>query len=439
MSQAQDLDGIAKDTLIKDSTILFIATMSANVSYYIFHIFMSRELGPNGYGILNALLTLLLVIGIPLNTTQTIIAKYVSMFYARSEYRKITYLIKAFAFRFLILGIIGFFIFSLASGWISSFFHIGSLVPVILLGVTLFISLYLPLGLGVLQGLGRFYSFGMGIFLQAFLRLLFGVTLALMSLGVNGAMSGVALAALVTLIVIFSFFIRSSHGYSMHAYPQKRGREHKEAIGLHLQQKDIQDFFGAALITLVCFGIITNIDILVVKHFFSGIQAGYYSAASMVGRGLIFLCTAISMAMFPKISACVSLKQKPHGLLLKSLALAVLSLAAGIAICWHFPDKIALIFGENFLPAVPYFRAFPIAVSPVAIAFVLINYIMANKFKGYLYVILLGAILHISLLSLFHQTLMQVITIVGITGTAVLLGYLLYLWWVTRRGARDDL
>jgi len=63
--------------------------MVANVGNYVFHVFMSRSLGPADYGILASLLSVFLIVSVPVGAIQTSINKYTSNFTAQGQYEKI--------------------------------------------------------------------------------------------------------------------------------------------------------------------------------------------------------------------------------------------------------------------------------------------------------------------------------------------------------------
>ena len=71
-----------KDSLIRDSFILFTASSIVNVGAFIFHLIMGRFLGPANYGILGTLLTIVYIVNVPINVIQTTIKKFVSQFKA---------------------------------------------------------------------------------------------------------------------------------------------------------------------------------------------------------------------------------------------------------------------------------------------------------------------------------------------------------------------
>ena len=56
--------------------------------------------------------------------------------------------------------------------------------------------------------------------------------------------------------------------------------------------------------------VLTNIDLILVKHFFTPIEAGYYSIAQMVGKIILILPIPIVTVMFPKLSSLDGREEK---------------------------------------------------------------------------------------------------------------------------------
>ena len=92
----------------------------------------------------------------------------------------------------------------------------------------------------------------------------------------------------------------------------------------------------------------------------------------------------------------------------------------GILICFILPDFIILtIFGREYLPISPLLRIFPIAITPLVLSNTLIHYNLARHSTGFLYSLVLGAGLYVVMLSLFHNSLGQIILVLGGVGYLV--------------------
>ncbi len=396
------------DGLIKHTSIMVMSTIIANISLLFFHAYMSRVLGPASFGILVSFLAICFIVGLPVTSIQTVMAKYVSNFKVNNQYGKIGCLFRHSLKKMSLYGGLGLGLFILASAKIGSFLQIEARKPVILLGVVLFLSLFLPIVRGALQGLQKFGHLGTNVLFEAISRLLLGVFLVYLGLGVNGAVGGIGLGFLLAVLVAF-----------IALRPLLR---HEKSIEGKMNSAEIYAYFPPVFLALLCFVLLANMDIIFVKHFFNPTEAGYYSVLSVVGRGFLTLALAVSMVMFPKVSELQTQKKDSSSILKKSLLIGVLLCSVGILTCFFFPRFIIVaVFGSKYLDISSLLRVFGIAISPLVLIHILINYNLARNRNSFLYVLVFGVVFYLILLSLFHSSLRQVVLILGSVGTLTLI------------------
>jgi len=69
-----------KKSLVEHAGLLLCATLITGVTNYLFHVLMSRSLGPAHYGALFSLLSLFMILAFPLSTIQMVLTKYVAVY-----------------------------------------------------------------------------------------------------------------------------------------------------------------------------------------------------------------------------------------------------------------------------------------------------------------------------------------------------------------------
>jgi hypothetical protein len=161
--------------------------------------------------------------------------------------------------------------------------------------------------------------------------------------------------------------------------------------------------------------IISNIDILMVKHFFRPDVAGLYAAIALVGRLLYFGAWSVVSAMFPvsaenkESNASGSLLAIPLLLVTGMSTVFVLLLAA-------FPTLVfQSLFGSHFPAAVGslnWLLSMNAAATGIySIAVVLITYEMSRRIAntGWLQLVVSGLI--VLGIMRFHSTLLEVIVV----------------------------
>jgi O-antigen/teichoic acid export membrane protein len=179
--------------------------------------------------------------------------------------------------------------------------------------------------------------------------------------------------------------------------------------------------FAEALQAIVFFVgqvIITNVDILLVKHFFPSDPAGVYAAISQIGRLLYFAAWfGVVNAMFPVTAAAShgqnkdKTRQKAHGIGLPLLLVTGVSLIF-IVIAALFPHLImGVIFGSRFIEIGWLLALYAAATALYSLSVVFIAYEMSRRIAntGWLQLIFSGAL--VLGIGLFHGSLHEVIMV----------------------------
>lgn len=408
---------------LRQGAVLFTASCLAGALNYLYHIIMGRMLGPDGYGVFSSLVAILLLFSVPASAVQTVVAHYTSSFQAQGHIGRTQVLVSSALKRVLFYAAIGTVAIMLASPVIASFLHIGSIVPVMVLGTVLIPWMLSPVASGTLQGLQRFNYLGINMTLGALGRVFVGMILVSGGLSVSGALGGsfasCSIALLHGLIPLTFLF---------------RGKYTNE-----INLRDIYGYSGRVLLGYVSFAVLTNTDIILVKHFFPPTEAGYYSAAATFGKIVLFLPGAIAVVMFPKSSHLYALGKDAARILKKSL-LCVTALCVPVVVTYFImPDFLVdLIFGESYSAAVPLIGPLGLAMALYALGNVLLLYYLSVHSAAFLRVVAACALIEVVSLAIFHHTLMQVVIVLIANGLFLLVMSELSCRGLTRRAPLID-
>ena len=399
------------DDLMKHGGMMFLATSLASIFNLLYQLYMVRNLSPVDYGTLNSLIALLVVISVPARTLQTAITRFTSSFHACDQWEKIRAFLSSFAKKVLLFGLSFFLIIALASRYISSFFQIPSFLPVVMVGVLMLLRVILPLTLGGLRGLQMFGWLGLSGIMGAGLKLAFGVLLVSLGFRVMGALSAFMVANFAILLLSFfqlrRFILEKSR---LSVPPVETANPGNCADDINFPE--VYRYFFPVAITLLCFMGLINGDIILVKHFFPPLEAGYYSVAQMAGKIIIFLPTAIVIVMFPKVSNLHAQGKDTLGILKKSLAIVGLLCGIGALICILFPSLIIrLLSGKEYLECIPLVWLFAVAMTFFALLYTLLFYQLSIRRLNFIYPLILFSALQIILITIFHRSLSQVLYI----------------------------
>ena len=137
------MDAPKKRDSLFDEGFLVVITGLGNVFNFIFHIYMSRNLGPDGYSALNSLISLLYVLSIPIITIQTTITKFVAQFTAKGENANVRHLFLASFGRVGVLGFVLMAFIICSAPLIGEFLKMGN-TPVVVSGLLVFVMFLMP-------------------------------------------------------------------------------------------------------------------------------------------------------------------------------------------------------------------------------------------------------------------------------------------------------
>ena len=387
------------DDFAKNMGFVFLAFMVVNVCSYLFHIFMSRSLGPIDYGILASLFSLFMIISVPAQSLQMVMAKYVSGFKAYQEFGKTRLLLKRSLRSVSLVAALVFVLLLLVSRYLSSFLHIPSRLPLVIISVALVLAIISPVTLGVLQGLQQFGYFGVDMMTGGIGKLIFAVFFVYLGLRVVGATLGLVLGYLFALLLAL-FLLRPF---------LSRGQD---AGNCSFKLESAGGYFLAAGLTSLCYMALISVDILLVKHFFGPFQAGHYAAASILAKIVFYLPGGIIMVMFPRASELHALKEESRIVLKKSLFYGLVLCSSVVVLYFVVPSFVVkVLLGKEYIPAVPLIGTFGLAMFFFVLANILSIYqLSVNEFK-FLKILVIATILEIALVIIFHNTLAQIILI----------------------------
>ncbi|HEU4414931.1 MAG TPA: oligosaccharide flippase family protein [Candidatus Angelobacter sp.] len=378
-----------RSMVLSGSVIMLVSMMLVNIFNFAYNMFMARMLGPGEFGHINAAVTILLLTSCVSLAFQLVCTKFV----ARNETAGgkaavIHNLLSKAWIASLALGVILF----VAQKPIAGYLNLPSpwMIGILAVGI----AAYAPLGVkrGAMQGACAFPRLGGNFVIEAVMRFAVGVGLVIAGYGVLGAVGAISAA------VISAYFLPR--------IPREL-RAKPAAAAPPAFAEAVQ-----AIVFFVGQVIINNIDILLVKHFFSSDPAGIYAAIAQIGRLLYFASWfGVVNAMFPVTAAAKDENRKAHGIGLPLLLVFGLSLMF-IVIAALFPHLImGVIFGSRFVETGWLLALYAAATGLYSLSVVFIAYEMSRRIAntGWLQLMFSGAL--VFGICLFHGSLHEVILV----------------------------
>jgi len=381
-----------RQKLLGGSLTLLAGSGLVGLTNLVYNVATARLLGPTGFANTTAVYTVLMLMSAITLTFQVVCAKYVAN---HEEDRDKVSVFHSLHLRAWVAGIsIGLFLYLFRRG-MARYLNLPDPLLIDLLGLGT--AFYIPLGVrrGYIQGVQAFRSLAINFLLEGIVRLGGVFVLIGFGLGVTGAV----LASVVAVIV--SYFA---------ARPIPPAHDSKSRSVLIPFQEGLQAivFFSGQVV-------INNFDIVLVKHFFSSDEAGFYAAISLVGR-LVNMCAwSVVNTMFPVSAASRSTSREGRPVLLMSLSLVFLILSVLVVGLWAVPSFLwRTIFGAHFAVATsgglaPLLILYAVTTGIYSLSSVIITYEMSRKIANTSWAQMAFSAALVLGICVFHQTLRQVI------------------------------
>jgi len=398
---------IKKDSLYKNSALLFIAAMTGNFFQYLFQFFMGRNLSLADFGAMNALFSFTVITSVGTGTVGLVITKYIAGFKGKNEIGKIKGIILKSSKYIVPAGaIISILVFA-ARFRIMDYYKLEHASPVIIVSFSLFFSCILSLFLAAAIGLQRFNYIALSQILGPLSRIVGGVIFIWLGFGLNGAIFASVVAS-ITGILILSKVIKDIIKVKIESV-----KKHKREMLL---------FCMPVAISISFYAVLTMIDMTLVKHYFPAEIAGQYAAIAVLGKSILYLPGAIIVVMFPMVAEAHTVNGNTLSILKKALVSTIFLCLVGIFILFLFPDfLLKSISRSRYTGNVNLLWLFGFAMLPYALIGVINSFHIARHKISFIVALVIVAIAQVGLICMFHNSLEQVIYILLICGITLVL------------------
>lgn len=411
--------------LFREEGFLVIVVTVGNVGNFVFHIYMSRNLGPDGYGQLTALLSLLYILSIPTMTIQASLAQFIATRAALGDRAGARALYMGGLWRVGALALLATVAICACARVLGAYLHLADARLVWLLALLVGTTVMLPAFLGGLQGLRLFQPLGIALLLSLTVKCGLGIGLVAGGGGVASAMVALVLSLGVA-VAVAEFTLRRTWGPTPPA-------------------PVAPDFRPVLLYTIpVSLGFLAlapfaNLDIVLVRHYLPAVEAGRYASTMILGKAFLFLPVGIVLALFPNVAHAVARREDPRQLLWPALGLGAGLSLVGAVICLVVPGLLARLLVRSSDPTiVPLIRWVGFAMTPAGLGTILLQYHMARKHWRSLPGVLLAAAAFVLAVVFRHGSSVQVLQLVAAGSTGVFVLLLLGVWWPSTAGADVD-
>src|SRR5437868_6160045 len=312
--------------VLGSSMIMLIGSGLVGLMNLIYNLAIAHGLGAAGFGHASAVYTVLMLLSSVTLSFQLLCSKFVAQ--ADSVEAKIG-IYKFLLRRAWVYGTGITLILVLSSSVITEYLNLPTRNYIILLAAgTLF---FIPLGVrrGLLQGTYDFPHLALNFVLEVVVKLGGALLLIQVGKGVGGV-----IVAIVASIMVAYFVAR----------PRPELRKQSSGQLPATLEEGVQ-----AIVFFVGQVIINNLDIILVKHFFSAAESGVYATVALVGRVVYMLSWSVVSSMFPFSASSRAREREGREVLGTALLLVVgISLAFTFAMWFTPPALWHAVLGAGF-------------------------------------------------------------------------------------------
>jgi O-antigen/teichoic acid export membrane protein len=414
-----NFQSVAKhDEMTKHGLLMVAFAMAASVLNYLYQLFMGMLLDPGQYSALISLTSLLLILQVFSQTVLLTVSKFTSILVAENRIDAVNNFWRYTIKKNSIYGMLLFVILIAFSPLISHYLNLDSLGYSLILFSSIPFIINLAVNCGILQGLQKFVVFGSIQVTASFLKVTLGALLVYLGSGIYGGLAAIPISFIVALSLSF--------------YPL---RNLSHAGNTCVNTGGFYSYAGLALLSIFALTVMTNIDIVLARHFLSAADAGNYTVVSVLGKIAFYAPAGIVSAMFPKVSRLFEKAGNYRRLYLKALLLTVSIVASVILVYLLFPEQVTkILFGKKYALAARYLFKSGLAMAFFAISFLQANFFLSLNKSKVAFPLLGVALLEVVLMMVFHNDINQLINVLLICAlTSVVVMIPFYISWKKRK------
>lgn len=388
------------------SAVMVFGSNFVNFLNSLYPMVMGRILGPQNYGELASLFSVLGIVSMIPASLGLVVVKFISSAKSEEERKGLigwfTRRIYLASYLLVILMIIGSF-------YIGDFLKISQNLYIVLISLTMLFTLPAFIFRSALQGMLQFSKLLISMVSESAIKLILGLLFVLLGFSVWGAVWGLLIAVIIGWILA-RYFVGINLSITNDQKPKS---------------KEILKYAIPVLIHSVSITLFYNSDLVLVKHFFTSHQAGLYAALSTLGKIVLFGTAPVAAVMFPMVSKRKSEGKSYRKIFAYSFGLTLLAALILVIIFMLFPKiVIGLIYGESYLVVSGLLVWSGIFILLFTLASLLLNYYLSTGKTLVVYFSLIASVGQIIGIWLFHESLFSVL-IVSIAVAALLLFSLL--------------
>ncbi|MFZ1063003.1 MAG: glycosyltransferase [Acidimicrobiales bacterium] len=395
------------------------AAAGVNVSNFVFHIIISRLLGPAHYGAVGAILSILGLLAVPVGAAQLAVTQAIIGHETRNEQFSLSQLM----WRALVVGLAAMTAFDVLIPVIDGFLHLNSPLPLVLVGAWIPLATVGAMATGALIGEYRFRAVAVATFVGGGpIRLLVGGALVWLGFGITGAVVATLFAqAFVTLTLLF---------FARHKI---RSRPLVEMV----QTSRYNMFLSIA--SIGGYTALIGIDTFLARHFFTATMAGQYAAGAVAAHIALFVPGALVTIAFPHWVSGQGTGATSRRVFVQAMKItSALGVITATALTVLSSLVVHVLFGASYTKAIDIVGILAFASAIIGVINVLVYLHLARRSRFAL-TPWLGVAIASILITIHHQSATSVAAaMLAVSLVTLLVIFIPALWAIAGASAHDQ-
>ena len=194
----------------------------------------------------------------------------------------------------------------------------------------------------------------------------------------------------------------------------------------------VGSYAGLSLLAIFAITVLTNVDVVLAKHYLAPTDAGSYAIISVLGRIAFYAPIGIALAMFPKTSESFENGGNHQRLFFRAGSLTLIVVVIICVIYALFPDTvIRFLFSDKYALVAPHLFRYGLGMSFFALSYLAMSYFLSLGKTMVAYPLLAVMFLQVGLIGLLHSSIAQLVNIMLICGSVSLV--LMFPFFLKRR------
>lgn len=407
--------------LVRASSLLTAATLIAGALGYVFQVLMARLLGSSyaAFGALNALSMLLMS---PLGAIAILLVRRVAAEAAHGAVGRVRQLYQRSLAGVGVAAAVGAVFTWAFLPEIQSYLRAQNAVSIWLLWTLTMVSAVAAINVAFLQGLQRFGWCACVASASVFLKILASVPfVATFGWGLNGAVAGMCVSAMIAALI--SGVVMGKH---LRRGPAEAGSSATDLFPM--------GSIFPVVVASVALSVMTQLDMVLVNHYFDEYSATHYAAASILGKIVLYLPGGIVGALLPLVSQRHARRESGVEELKQALLMTgAVCGAAAVFFAVAGRSIMQILYGPDYADAGVLLAVYGFAVLPITIIIVVENFMMATGRTLFTWLFLIICPLQILAIHVWHPSLVAVIGVLGLCNGLMMAAGLAVVWSLRRK------